>query len=80
MNFDDNFFSKVEKKTRVNKDIIMSLAKKLHDGNLKNEKSIREIIHTLSELTGKKVSKEREDKILNTILSDKVPKSVDKMF
>ena len=80
MNFDDNFFSKVEKKTRVNKDIIMSLAKKLHDGNLKNEKSIREIIHTLSELTGKKVSKEREDKILDTILSDKVPKSVDKMF
>lgn len=80
MNFDDKFFSKVEKKTKVNKDTIISLANKLQQGNINNEDSLREVIATLSNLTGKSVSKEKEDKIIETILKGKVPKSVDKMF
>lgn len=80
MNFDDKFFSKVEKKTKVNKDTILSLASKLQQGNLTDETSLREVISTLSSLTGKDVSKEKEDKIIDTILKGKVPKSVDKMF
>lgn len=80
MNFDDKFFNKVEKKTKVDKDTIISLATKLQKGNLKDESTLREIIGTLSALTGKDVSKAKEDKIVDTILKDKVPKSVDKMF
>lgn len=80
MNFDDNFFSKVEKKTKVNKDTILSLANKLQQGNLKDESTLRDVIGTLANLTGKNVSKEKEDKIIDTILKDKVPKGVDKMF
>ena len=80
MNFDEKFFSKVEKKTKVDKDTIISLATKLQKGNLKDESTLREVISTLSNLTGKKVSKDKEDKIIETILKDKVPKSVDKMF
>ncbi len=48
--------------------------------NLNDEKSLREVISTLSALTGKDVSKEKENKIVDTILKGKVPKSVDKMF
>ena len=80
MNFDDKFFKKVENKTKVDKDTIITLATKLQKGNLKDEKTLREVISTLSSLTGKKVTKEKEDKIIDTILKDKVPKSVDKMF
>lgn len=80
MKFDDKFFSKVEKKTRVDKDTIISLATKLQAGNLKDEDSLREVIATLANLTGKEVSKEKENKIIDTILKDKVPKTVDKMF
>ena len=80
MNFDDNFFKKVENKTKVDKSTILSLATKLQKGNLKDEKTLREVISTLSNLTGKKITKEKEDKIIDTILKDKVPKSVDKMF
>ncbi len=80
MNFDDKFFSKVEKKTKVDKDTIISLAKKIEKGNLKDEQTIREVISTLSTLTGKEVSKNKEDKIVETILKGHVPKSVDKMF
>ncbi len=80
MNFDDKFFSRVEKKTKVDKDTIISLAKNLQNGNLNDEKSLRDVIRTLSSLTGKEVSQEKEQKIIETILKGKVPKSVDKMF
>lgn len=80
MEFGDNFFKKVERKTKVSKDTILELANKLQNGNMKDEKTLREVISTLSNITGKKVSKEREDKIVATIVEDKVPKGVDKMF
>lgn len=78
--FDDKFFSKVEKRTKVDKTTIVDLAKKLNQDGLKNEKTLREIISTISSMTGKNVTKEKEDKIVNAVLKDKVPKSVDKMF
>ena len=80
MKFKDDFFKKVEKKTNVDKDTIISLAEKLQKNSLKDEKTLREVIRTLSTMTKKEVSKEKEDKIVNAILQDKVPKNVDKMF
>ncbi len=80
MNFNDDFFKKVEKKTKVNKKTILDLAEKLNNGNMKDESTIREVIGTLSKMTGKNVSKEKEARIIDTILKDKVPKSIDNMF
>ena len=80
MSLNDEFFKKVEKRTKVSKDTILSLAEKLNQGNMKDEKTLREVISTLSQMTGKDVSKEKEDKIIQTILKDKVPKNVDGMF
>ena len=80
MTFSDNFFNKVEKKTSVSKDTILSLAKKLQETDLKNEGSLREVIQTLSQLTGRNVSKEQEDKIVSAVVNDKVPKNIDQMI
>ena len=80
MDLDDKFFDKVEKKTNVKKDTIIDLANELNNGNMKDENTIRKVIQTLSSITGKNVSKEKEDKIVNTVLKDNVPKDVDKMF
>ncbi len=76
--FGDSFFKKVEKKTNVNKETILSLASKLQDSNMKDENTLRELIQEISDITGKEVSKEKSDKIVNAILKDKVP-DVDKM-
>lgn len=80
MKYDDKFFSRVEEKTKVNKNTIIELANKLNKAKLKDEKTLREVINTLSNLTGKKVTKDLENKIVDTVLKDRVPKSVDKMF
>ena len=77
MKLTDNFFKKVEKKTNVDKDTILSLAEKLQDDNMKNETALRDVIKQISTITGKEVSKEKEDKIINIILNDKVPDNLD---
>ena len=64
MNFSDSFFKKIEKKTNVGKDAILGLAKKLQEGNLKDENTLREVIQELSKMTGKDISKEKENKII----------------
>ena len=78
--FGDSFFKKVEKKTNVSKDTILSLANKLQDGNMKDEKTLSEVVVEIATMTGKNISKEKKEKIINTIMKDKVPDNVDKMF
>ena len=80
MAFSDSFFNRIEKKTNVGKDTIMELAKKLQQNDLKNEGTLREVIQTLSKMTGRNVSKEQEDKIINAVVNDKVPKDIDKLI
>lgn len=77
LRFSDNFFKKVEKKTNVNKETILSLAEKLQDENMKNETVLRDVIKEIGALTGKEVSKEKEDKIIKTIIDDKVPNNIE---
>ena len=77
MKLTDNFFKKVEKKTNVDKNTILSLAEKLQDDNMKNETAVRDVIKQISILTGKEVPQEKEDKIIKTILNDKVPDNLD---
>lgn len=78
--FKDNLFKRIEDKTNVNKETIFSLAEKIKKNNFKDENTIREVIRDLSNITGKHISKEKEDKIITTIINDKVPKNIDKMF
>ena len=80
MNFSDKFFKKIENKTNVDKNTILSLADKLQKGNMKDETTLKEVINNLAQMTGRKVSKEKEQKIIDTILNDKVPKDLDKFL
>ena len=80
MGFSDSFFKKVEKKTNVDKNTILDLANKLQNGNMKDETTLKEVISTLSQMTGKKVTKEQEEKIINTVMNDQVPQNLDKYY
>ena len=76
----DSLFHKIEQKTNIKKETILTLANKLQNNNMKDEKTLREIIQDISQLTGKEVSKEKENKIVEAILKDQVPHNIDKMF
>lgn len=80
MRFSDSFFNRVEKKTNVGKQTILDLAAKLQKSDLKNEQTLREVIQELGQMTGKEVPKEKEDKIIEAVVNDKVPKDIDKLI
>ena len=80
MAFSDSFFNKVQKKTNVDKDTILALAKKLRDGNMQDEDTLKEVIGDISKITGREVSPEKEQKIIDTVLNNNVPKDIDKFF
>lgn len=80
MKFTDSFFNKIEKKTSVGKDTILQLASKLQESNLKDENTLREVIQELGKMTGKDITKEKEDKIISAVVNDQIPKDIDKMI
>ena len=78
--FSDNFFKKVEKKTNVNKDTILSIASKLQNTDMKDENVLRDLIKEIGEVAGKEVSEEKTNKIISAIVNDKIPKDLDKLI
>ena len=78
--FGDSFFKKVENKTKIDKDTIISLANKLQGENMKDEKKISELVDEISYLTGKEVSEEKKKKIIEANVKDNIPKDLNSML
>ena len=75
----NSFFDRVERKTNVKKEDILSLARSIQNKDLKDEETLRNLIKDVSKLAGKEVSKEKEDKIIEAVRKDKIPNSLNKM-
>ncbi|WP_041138524.1 stage VI sporulation protein F [Beduini massiliensis] len=73
-NNQDQFLNKVASKTNVNKDDILNLANAFQTKDLSSESNLRELIQQVSRLSGRDVSKSKEDQIINMVKNDKIPK------
>ncbi|MBU5211720.1 stage VI sporulation protein F [Heyndrickxia oleronia] len=67
---ENNFFKSIEKKTGVNMNDIFELANSLQNANFKDENTVRGIIKRVSQIANKPVSKELEDKMVQSIVND----------
>ncbi|NGP44259.1 sporulation protein [Bacillaceae bacterium SIJ1] len=67
------FFDSVEKKTGVNMNDVLKLADQLQNANFKDEKTVRQVIRQVSQIANKPVSKQKEDKLVQSILKNNVP-------
>ena len=47
---------------------------------MKDEEVLKEVIGDISKITGREVTKEKEQKIIDAIMNDKVPKNLDKFI
>lgn len=76
-------FNNVEKKTGVNKNELFGLVDSLKGANLKDEKTVRGLIRQVGRMANKPVSKEVEDKLVHSIMSNNIPidlAALNKMF
>ena len=77
---DDSIFDKVEKKTNVKKEDILKLAKSISGKDLNDERVLRSLIKDVAKLANKPVSIEKEEKIINAVKKDKIPKNLNKII
>lgn len=75
----NNLFKKVESKTNVKKSDIINLAKSIQNKNMSDENNLRELIHSIAEMAGKEVDKEKEDKIVNAVKNNQMNEQIKKM-
>ena len=76
----ENIFDRVEKKTKVKKEDILKLAKKISGQDLSDEDNLRTLIKDVAKLAGKEVSKENIEKIIYSVKKDKIPKKMDDLI
>ena len=80
MEINEDLLNRVENKTKVKKESIFKIASSLNEGNMKDKDTLLGVIDELSSLTGKYVSEEKKEKIINMVINDKIPSNIDKMF
>ena len=76
----EKIFDKVEEKTNVSREDIISLAKSIQGIDMNDEKNLRKLIKDVAKLARKNVSKEKEDKIIKAVKKDKVKDDLSKMI
>ncbi len=77
---DEKIFDKVEEKTNVKREDIISLAKSIQGKDMNNERNLRKLIQDVAKLAGKTVSKEKEEKIIKAVKKDQVKDNLNKML
>ena len=77
---DEKIFDKVEEKTNVKREDIISLAKSIQGKDMNNERNLRRLIQDVARLAGKTVSKEKEEKIIKAVKKDQVKDNLNKML
>ena len=77
---DEKIFDKVEEKTNVKREDIISLSKSIQGLDMNNERNLRRLIQDVARLAGKSVSKEKEEKIIKAVQKDQVKDNLNKML
>ena len=67
---DNNLFKNIEKKTGVNMKDVLELAGSVQNANFKDEKTVRNVIRKVSQIANKPVSREMENKLVESIVKD----------
>ncbi|SOC35121.1 stage VI sporulation protein F [Ureibacillus acetophenoni] len=64
------FFKQIENKTGVGMEDIFELANAIQHADFKNEKQVRKIVQRVSKLAKKPITRDLEDKIVQSIVKD----------
>lgn len=76
----EGIFDRIEKKINVKKEDILNLARSIQGKDMKNEDNLKKLIRDVARLAGKDVSKEKEQRIIDSVKNDKVPKNMNNII
>ncbi|EQB36101.1 MULTISPECIES: stage VI sporulation protein F [Virgibacillus] len=82
-NFQKGLFDKIQQKSNINADDVYKVADSVKHADFSDEKTVRKLVRHLSKLASKPISKEKEDKIVESIVKNDMPmdmNSLNKIF
>ncbi|AUJ26398.1 stage VI sporulation protein F [Virgibacillus dokdonensis] len=82
-NFQKGLFDKIQQKSSINPDDVYKVADSVKHADFSDERTVRKLVRQLSKLANKPISKEKEDKIVQSIVKNDMPmdmNSLNKMF
>lgn len=72
-NFQKGMFDKIQKNTNIRPEEVYKVADSVKNADFSDEKTVRNLVRQLSQMANKPLSKEREDKIVQSIVKNKMP-------
>lgn len=71
----DKLFGKIQENSSINPSDIYKVAESVKNADFSDEKTVRKLVRHLSKMANKPISKEKEDKLVQTITNNKMPKN-----
>lgn len=71
--FQDNLFDKIQHNSDVKPDDVYNVADSVKHADFSDEKTVRALVQRLSKIANKPISKAKEDNIVHSITSNKMP-------
>ncbi len=78
-NFQKGMFDKIQKNTNIQPDEVYKVADSVKHADFSDEKTVRNLVRQLSQMANKPLSKEKEDKIVQSIVKNKMPGDVNSL-
>ncbi|MFB1050486.1 stage VI sporulation protein F [Paraliobacillus sp. JSM ZJ581] len=74
--FQKNMFDQIQKNSNISPDQILNVANSVQNADFSNEKTVRDLVRQLAKMANKPISKEKEDKLVQSITKNNVPKDI----
>ncbi|MBM7542509.1 stage VI sporulation protein F [Amphibacillus cookii] len=74
--FQKGLFDHIQNKANIKPDEIFKVAQSVQNADFSNETTVRDLVKQLSQLANKPISKEKEDKLVQSITKNKFPKDI----
>ncbi len=78
-----NLFDKIKQSTNVNPDDVYRVAESVRHADFSDERTVRNLVQHLSRMANKRISKEKEDQIVQSITKNNMPtdmQSLNRLF
>ncbi len=77
--FQKNMFDQIQKKSSISPDEIVKIANSVQNANFTDEKTVRDLVRQLAKTANKPISKEKEDKLVQSITKNNMPKDINSL-
>lgn len=74
--FKNNMFDQIQKKSNINSDEIIKVANSVQNADFSNETTVRNLVRQLAKMANKPISKEKEDKLVESITKNNMPTDI----